>query len=404
MPRFAYRAIDAAGKARNGAIDAGSESLALEELVRCGITPIRLREHRKGGRSLGQLLERRNRLSVTACLRMTREIARLLGSGLPLERALSVIRDTRDQDDERELLERLLKRLGNGDSLSVALAREEGGFPADYVVIVRAGELGGALAESFSRLASSMKRAHAFQRRILSALIYPAILMALLGLTLVLVVTIVLPEFEEIFREAGAELPLLTRAVMGVGEGLRDGWWLILAIVALTTLGIRHVLRDEGLRSRLDAALLCLPFAGTWIARAELGRYARTLAAMLRGGVPLATAMEIAAGTLRNRAIQSDIRAMTGRIREGKSLFEELSGLSYVRAELLQLVRIGEETGALGEALDEAANLIDEEIDVALDRGLAIFVPAITLVMGGLVALFIGSVLIGVLSINDLAI
>jgi general secretion pathway protein F len=405
MTAFIYKAIDAAGQPVHGEVEAASQHQALDRISRDGLVPLRLTLRGKGfWARINEPMELRRRVGFAEVAAFTRALARLLSAGVTLERSLAILIQSREAGTERSLLERLQEALKKGESLAGALTKETAVFPVYYVNMVRAGELSGSLEASFGRLATMLERALRFQNEIRSALIYPAILLSMIALTMILVVTVVLPEFEAIFASAGAELPASTRLVMAFGAFVTDWWWVLLLGLAGLFAGARHLLRKAPLRLKFDRRILGLPLLGPGVVRSELVRFLRTSGTMLDQGIGLDIAWKISSRVTRNRAIGADLADAVGEIKEGERATSVLGGLGYVPPVVLQLVQVGEETGNLGGMMVEAADILEDEQELVVKRFLTIFTPAITLFLGGMVAAFVAAVLLGILSINDLAV
>jgi general secretion pathway protein F len=264
--------------------------------------------------------------------------------------------------------------------------------------------MSGALQGVLSETASFLTRAEAMRQKVISSMIYPAILITVASLSIGLILTAVLPQFEPMFREAGAKLPASTRIVIAAGDTLRDDWWLMAVIVMLLVLASRTLLRNPGVVLERDRLLLAAPLLGSLIARFEIGRFCRTLGIMLSSGVGAPSAMTLSGATIGNRVLAHAVEDTAMRFQEGEGLSGPLSRTGRFPSMAIQLIRIGEETGRLDEMLAEVALVLDQEVQRALDRLLAVLVPALTLIMGIMVAFIVASVMLALMSVNALAI
>lgn len=404
MARFFYTAVGSDGRQRSGTIEESTRSTALDALHRQGQVPLRLTA--AGGTLWARLNEPiavRRRVNRRAVARVTKELSSLLDAGLTLERAVALLIDTTRQPTVRALLARVHRRLEGGTTFADALAVEPDSFPPFYIGLVRAGETGGTLPETLRRLTAYFDKTLAFADSLKASLIYPAILTGTMAFTVVLVVTVVLPEFEPFFRDAGRSPPLLTQGVMVLGKALTEFWWLLLTLTVAFAWLVRMLLRRPSVRLRWDAMLMTAPWSFKLFAKIELARLFRTLGALLEGGVPLTSSLKVAEEVTGNAAVRRDVRRLDTDVRHGARFGRLLGDLPYVPATALQLVQLGDQTGRLGAMLLRAGDLLDDEVQQGLKRFLAIFVPGLTLAMGGVVAALIGSVLVTMLSINDLA-
>lgn len=399
MPRFDYVAVASDGAERRGSIECAGRGEALGQLHADDLVPLSLVEH---GEGLAALLSRplggSARPSRAEIIAFTRDLAGLTGAGLTLERALAILASGRRD----RVASPLLTAIRGGAPLSRALAALPDSFPGYYVGLVRAGEGSGNLAAQIATLARTLQQQQAFIGDLRTALIYPALLALTVVATLILMVSVVLPQFETVFANAGGRLPVATRATMAIGIALRDAGPVLLAI-ALASLPLAFAaLRDERRRRNLDARLLRLPLLGGFLAGRDAALVARTLAALLGGGVALVPALEIAAGAARNCHLRANIGESALAVRHGASLVEAWSEIAALPVLVLQLAEVGEETGALPRTLDEAADLLQQELETRSKSLVAWAAPGLTLAAGAIVAALVGSVLVGLLSVNEL--
>jgi len=277
-------------------------------------------------------------------------------------------------------------------------------LPPYFLSMIEAGELGGALPQALAHLAELQRQQLALRERVRAALIYPILLSAVLLATLVVLLTFVLPRFEILFAEAQSALPLATRIVLAAGRFVADDWWM-LAIGVASAVSLLFVgLRTPTGRERVDRWLLQSRLTFGLPLTLNTARLLRTLGTLCQSGVPLPTALKVARGTLSNTHLVRAIQAVTGDVLAGEALSEALFRVKVFPPIAVQLARVGEETGRFEPLLLSAAAVLDEEAQWTLARILAIGVPLLTIVMGAMVAGLIGSVLIGLLSLNDLAI
>jgi general secretion pathway protein F len=405
MPSFRYRAVNAAGRPVTGALEASSSEAAIEHLQSVGNYPTSIMD--AAGSDWRGWLKRQlvapGRASSRDLGLATHELATLLHAGLALDRAIETVAGLGKTRRLRQPLSNVVQRIRSGSTPSAAFAAEAPIFPPLYVNMVRAGEAGGQLEAAFVRLAEYLGRAYERRQALRSALVYPVVLLATAGLAMAVNLVVVVPQFEPLFREAGRELPAATRAVAGIGKILAAYWPLLLSVAAAATWAARHALRRPGMRRRWHALLLRIPALGKLLTRIDTERFTRALAALLANGVSLPTALGIAKDTLGNGVIAAAVEVTAASLREGEKLADRLARTGVFPDMAVDLVRIGEESGRLPEMLLHQANFYETEIRHVLDRMMALLVPAVTLVLGALVAALIASMLVAVLSINDLA-
>lgn len=410
MAHFKYQAVDVSGASHAGELESGSRSAALELLQRRGLTPLTLSD---GSATLApSLLDQLRRLRPTSkraalgtkeLVSLTQSLAALLRAGLTIDRALSITASLERHPQTRTLLADLGKSVRAGRSFADALVESRVMLPPYYVGMVQAGEVGGSLAQTLSRLAELLRKQHEVRERIRSALIYPALLGCVVFLTIVLLLTFVLPRFETLFAESEAPLPFATRAVLAVGGFVSDYWWLLALLITGVVIGAATALRTPRGRERLDTWLLTSRLTLGLPAAIDTARLLRTLSTLLANGVQVGSAMRIARATLSNTRLRKGLDEAAQRIKAGQSTSAALNAAGVFPAHAIQLARVGEETGRLEELLLEAATILEGESNTSLERLLTLLVPALTIGMGLAIAALIGSVLVGLLSVNDLA-
>ncbi len=404
MARFQYSALSPAGEIISGELDGPDAASIIERLHERALLPIRAVEKRP--QFVGSVTLRRSAsrpLAARDLALLSQQLARLLKASLPLDRALEILADLAESKRAGAVMRRTLERVRDGASLSEAMAAQEKAFPHSYINVIRAGEAGGALQAVLSRVAEFLVRSEAARQKVVSALIYPAILCIVAVWAVGIVLTVVLPQFEPMFREAGAQLPASTRIVMLVGDGLRSNWWMLLTAVVMAAAGWRWLMPRPGIALLRDRLILGMPFVGGWVAKFEIARFSRTLGVLLGNGVPAARALTLSGATVGNRALASAIEAASVRFKEGEGLARPLARTGQFPGLAIQLIQIGEETGRLEELLPQLADIYDEEVQRTLERLLALLVPAIIIAMGVMIATIIAAVMTAMISINDLA-
>jgi general secretion pathway protein F len=407
MGAFVYRAIDAQGRNVDGELSAETRAAALTALSSRGLVPVEIRDGTAAAASTARGWRwnglRGDRVSADQLLQVTQALGSLVRAGLTVDRALAIAANLSTDAAAQNFLDGVGKKVRAGSSFAQAIATSGQPLPGYYVSMIEAGEGGGALASTLLRLGELLKRQRAIRQRVTSALVYPAILVVVVLLTLIVLLGFVLPRFEQLFIESDAPLPVSTRVVLAVGRFVADyGLYLLIAASLAMVLAVRWVKSEAGrlawhrwmLRSRL---FLGLP------AGIDTARLLRTLATLLGNGMTLPAALKVARGTLSNAALRAALDAVAVRVKAGEPLHVALAAEKLFPPVAAQLARVGEETGRLDGLLLSAAKYLEEHTENRLDRLLTLLVPALTVGMGLIVAGLIGSVLVGLLSINDLA-
>jgi general secretion pathway protein F len=412
VPFFTYRAADAAGAIQQGQLDSDSRGAALEQLVQRGLIPIQVTEQHEPATGsavwtltkLAQLQKNSaDQLTSREIVALTKALASLLNAGLTVDRALALAGQMNSRPAVKSQLESLGKDVRAGKTLADAMATSRLSLPGYYISMVQAGEVGGGLPQAMTRLGELLRRQSETRERVISALIYPAILAAVVLITLIILVAFVLPRFESLFAESDVPLPLATQVVLAIGNFVSGYWWLLLLLGTIgATATVKYFKSHDGKR-RLHRWLLVSRWTFELPLALNTARFLQTLGTLLTNGVPLASALRIVRGTFSNVLLRDAVDDMARRVKAGESMTAAMLGVQVFPAYTVQLVRVGEETGRLDEMLREAAAMLEDDSQRNMERLLALMVPIITVAMGLLIAGLIGSVLIGLLSINDLA-
>jgi general secretion pathway protein F len=394
MALFRYKALNARGEMLDGQMEAASVDEVVQRLQGQGHLPVEAKPASEGGGpAVWKGLFKPKPFGGARLVQFTQQLSTLLGAGQPLDRALSILLELPEEDAARRTVADIREAVRGGAALSTALDRQHGTFSRLYVNMVRAGEAGGNLHETLARLADYLERARALQGRVINALIYPAILLVMVTLSLLFLLGYVVPQFAQMYESLGAELPMFTQLILGVGNVVRDFWFVLIAIPAVAVWWIERKRRDPAFRLAFDAWLLRRKFAGLLVARIEVARLARTLGTLVRNGVPLMSALGIGRNVLGNRMLAEDVEKAAEEVKNGVALSTALGrGKRFPRL-ALQMIQVGEESGALDTMLLRTAETFEHETSLALDRMLAALVPIVTMVL----AFVIGIVILGIL-------
>lgn len=395
MPLYHYKALNNRGEMLDGQMEAASDAEVVLRLQEQGHLPVEaLPASAGGGESAWRALFKPKAFVGERLVQFTQQLATLLSAGQPLDRSLTILLELPEDEAARRTIADIRDAVRGGAPLSAAIERQHGTFGKLYINMVRAGEAGGSLHETLQRLADYLERSRALRGRVINALIYPMILLTMVGLSMMFLLGYVVPQFAAMYESLDAQLPLFSRIVLGVGLFVRDWWFVLLAIPALIVWWLDRKRRDPVFRARFDEWLLRQKFAGPLVARLETARLARTLGTLLKNGVPLLTALGIGRNVLGNRMLMADVEAAADDVKNGVGLSAALAkGKRFPRL-ALQMIQVGEESGALDTMLLKTADAFELETGQALDRMLAALVPVVTLVLAGLVAAVILAVLL----------
>ena len=401
---FAYKAVNSLGETEEGVRDATDEQQLIAALQTEGYIPIRVVP--AGAKSfLGLRLGiKQSKLSQKDIALFTGELATLLESGLPLDKSLLVLIDlTEDNERVTKLIGRVLEKVKSGSTLADALEKQSGIFSKFYLNMIRAGEAGGSLGEVLTRLSEYLERSRELKETVSTALIYPAILLVMSLASLFVMLTFVVPQFSEMFESAGKALPVSTQIVVGLAEWLQSYWWSLILSVVFITSYMNLQLADPVKKKIWDGRFLKLPLAGTIILNKETANISRTLGTLLGNGVSILAALVIVRETVDNLVLAAAIQDTEDQLKQGKNMSDALLEKGIFPKMAMQMIKMGEETGRLEEMLLRVATIYDKQLRVSISRMLALLEPALIISLGLMIAGIIVSILLAILSVNDLA-
>jgi general secretion pathway protein F len=404
MSDFDYLALDTSGRERRGSVRAESAEDAREKLGARRLFVVRV-EAGTGAASeplLSRNLFVRRRLGAKQLSVFTRQLA-TLALVSPLEEALRTIARQTEREQVRQILLSVHGSVLEGRRLSEAMGREPGSFPPLYRGMVAAGESSGTLPVILERLADLLERQGQVRSKVLSAVAYPIVLAFVAAFVVFALMVFVVPKVVEQFEDIGQRLPLLTRMVIGLSNFLAHYWWAILVAAALLAFGASRALRDESLRLRADRLLLRLPLFGRLLRDLHAARMARTLSTMVASRLPLLEGLRLTTQTVHNRALREATAAIAESVRTGGSLSGALRKAAIFPPLLVYLAASGEASGRLDLMLERAADYLEREFDAFTATALALLEPAIIVMMGGIVAIIVLSILLPILQLDTLA-
>ena len=400
MPEFSYRAIKGTGELVQGTLVAETEPALLAQLRRMGCMPIRV-SAKDGATGVSWSLLKRRGTSSADRLTFARQLATLVRAGVPLDRSLSLCRDLAEKPALGAVIGATLKELRSGQSLANSLAANPRFFPPLYVAMVRAGEASGTLPAVLDRLVEFEEFSAELRGYLISALIYPMVLLGVGSVAIAFLLGFVVPRFAQIFEEAGKELPLPTQILMDVSQAFRDyGWIAALVIVVAFVLFTRWVRTESG-RLRWDQWRLKAPLLGDVTLKLEIARFAKTMGTLLNQAVPIISALRLTREVLSNRRVAAAVEPLIQGVKRGQGLAGPLAETGMFPALATQLMTLGEQTGKLDSMLLELAAIYDREVRVATKRLVALVEPAVILAMGLVVGTIVISTLLAIVSINE---
>lgn len=404
MTLFFYQAVNSAGETEEGEREALDEASCVQQLQADGYIPIRVKPAKRQT-FLGLALNSKNsKLSNKSIVLLTGELATLLESGLPLDRSLLVLMDLASDENLNKLIGRVLEKVKSGVSLADALEQQTGVFSKFYLNMIRAGEAGGNLGDVLNRLATYLESSQELKETVSTALIYPTILLIMSLASLFIMLTFVVPQFSEMFASAGKALPFSTQIVVGLAAWLQSYWWAVIGGVVLVISYFNFQLGNPDTKKVWDGRWLKLPLVGAMILNKEVANVTRTLGTLLGNGVSILSAFIIVRETVDNLVVAAALHDTEDQIKQGKTLFDALEQKAIFPKMAMQMIKMGEETGHLEEMLLRVATIYDKQLRVSIARMLAILEPALIITLGIMIAGIIVSILLAILSVNDLAV
>jgi general secretion pathway protein F len=395
MATFSYRASTMEGAIIEGAIEAADEKSAIERLKNTGVIPLKIAAPEEG---IGKRITLRS--SKGNLLTFTTELSALLSAGLPLDRSLNILSDISESKDMKNIIQSILKSIREGSSFSDALQRHPKVFPRLYINMIRAGEAGGVLDVVLDKLNEFLESSKELKEHVVSVMIYPLILIITGGISIIILLTYVLPKFSIIFAELGSSLPLPTQILLTFSNILKSYWWIVLLMIIGSWFVFKNYIKSDTGRYKWDT--FKLKMMGDVIRKLETARFCRTLGTLLKSGVPLLQALNNAKDVISNQAIASAIDAVSRGAKEGKGIAIPLSDAHVFPPLALSMIKVGEETGQLDTMLMKVALTYEKSLNTAIKRFVSLLEPAMILSMGLFIGFIVISMLMAIFSITEL--
>jgi len=390
------------GQTVEGAMDGKDEETIVLNLHQMGYIPIRIiSAHERGtGVRLSSFLPMR--VGVKDLLVFTQEFSALISAGLPIDRSLNILGTLTENGRLREVVKDLLKKIEGGNSLAEALGSYPRIFSKLYVNMVKAGESGGFLETILSRLARYLQSTKEIREYLISVMIYPLILTMVSGISIVILLTFVIPKFAKIFSNLGQTIPLPTQIMLFASQVVKNYWWVGIGMIALIYFGLKIYTQQEERKLRWDRFKLRWIAIGDITKKVEVARFSRTLGTLLQSGVPILPALNLVKEISQNQAISRSIAYIHDRLREGKGISKSLEETDIFPPLAVHMIGVGEETGRLDEMLNKVADAYEENVQTTVKRFVSLLEPLIILVMGVAVGFIVISMLLAIFSINEI--
>lgn len=405
MGAFEYVALDARGRQKKGVLEGDTARQVRQQLKDQRLVPLEISEiaeQRTSNASGRRSFFAGTGLRAGDLALLTRQLATLVRSGLPLEQALGAVADQSDKPKVKRIMIAVRSRVMEGHSLADALAEFPSAFPEIFRATVAAGEQAGHLDPVLERLADFTERRQEIRQKVTHALIYPILLTTISIAIVILLLTYVVPKIITVFQDRGGDLPALTQGLITLSDFFRDYWLPLAAVIGLAVYGVRQLLKQPGPKRRFHRWILRVPLIGRIVGGLNSSRFARTLSILAGSGVPVLDAMRIAGEVVQNRPMREAIEEAALRVREGASISRSLAASRLFPPIMIYLIASGETGGELEQMLERAATSQERDLESLINTLLAVFEPLLIVIMGGFVFLIVIAIMLPILGSNQL--
>ena len=402
MAEYSYKAVTQEGKAIEGTIDGDNERQVMSKLQELGYIPIRV--------SLGKAAENtasrfgfsfQRKIKTKDLLHFTQELNTLLRSGLPLDRSLMILQELSEKVVFREIVHDVIKKIKGGKSLSDAFADHPEAIPKVYVNMVRAGESGGVIPQVLQELMAYLERTSELRAYLISALIYPSIVVFMMVVSVLVMLFFVIPKFATVFDGTTIPVPAPMKFLLGLSEFASSWWWLVLVLLGLVALSAIQFRNTAAGRRLWDETTLKLPLVGKLINRIEIARFSRTLGTLLHSAVPMVNALTLVREVVHNQVISAAVEPIKSGVKKGEGLTEPMRRTGVFPPLALHLVEVGEETGNLSSMMLQTADVFENDVRVEIKRLINLVEPVLILLMGVMVGAIVLTMVYSIFSIGD---
>ncbi|NQU44977.1 type II secretion system F family protein [bacterium] len=403
MPKYTYIARDRKGERIEGALDADDRQAVIGRLQTMGYFPIRVEDVTPKGRQGISLAALRGRVPTRHLVSFNRQLADLVGAGIPLVKALAIILAQSQDPMLREIVSDINKSVQSGDSLAQAIRRHPKAFSPLAIAMVRAGEAGGMLDDVLQRLADFAESEEELKGKVLAAMAYPSIMTLAGTVVIFIMLTVVMPKITGVYQDLGQTLPDITQLMISITDFIRGYWWIGLTILVIFLFSMARFVKTEEGRRLYDSVLLRIPVLGGVIHRRELGLFSRTLGNLLRNGVPILTALEITFEVISNRVIRLEVEKLGPAVSQGGNIAGALHGSPWFPDGILSMIAVGEETAQLDRVLLKISETCEREVDRSLKVLTSLIEPIIILVLGVVVGFIVIAMMLPIMSLDPSA-
>lgn len=405
MPEFSYRATDRMGKIVEGLMEAPVEKDVIGKLQSMGYIPIKVGPPGKT-RSFSLDIDIAGffkRISSKDVMTFTQQLSTLISAGLPLDKSLSIVAELTEKGEFQKVINDVLSSIQGGVTFADALSKHPKVFSKLYVNMIKAGEAGGVLEMILERLVDFLEGSQELKETVTSAMLYPILLSGFCVLIVVLFLTVIIPMFSAMFEDAGDKVPASAQFLLGLSAAIKGYWWLIAGVIGGTCFGVKRYLATENGRLKWHELQLKLFMIKTLVQKIEVARFARTLGTLIRSGVPILQALNIVKETIGNLVIAGSLVGIHEGIKEGEGISKPLKSAGTFPPLAIHMITVGEETGRLDEMLIKVADTYDKDVRTAVKQFVSILEPLLILFMAFVVGSIVVTMILAIISVNDIA-
>jgi type IV pilus assembly protein PilC len=399
MDTYVFRAIDVAGIPSRGEVEAESKQAVTDQLKARGLIVLDIDSKRSSKELTLQFLQR---VKLRDLAVLTRQLATMITSGVTILRALYVLEGQTESKLLRETLTKVRKDVEAGLALSDALERHPKVFSPLYVAMIRSGETGGMLEDSLQRISDQLEKEDALRRQVRAAMVYPAVVVTFALAVMLALVAFIVPVFAKVFKDFGGKLPALTQFTVGLSHLVTQRWYLLILFTGGAVFGFIKWKKSEWGRPQWDTLKLRVPLKiGDTVQKVALARWSRTFSALVSSGVPILQAIDIVGQTAGNAVVERSMGQVTDSVKRGGTIAAPLKGVPVFPAMVVDMISVGEETGALDTMLTKVADFYEEEVNAAVKAITSILEPVMIIVVGGMVGFVVISMYLPLFKVYD---
>lgn len=383
MPLFVYKGINSYGEKRKGKIEAVNLAAAQTQLKKMRITPSVVKEAPKD--LFGELSFMQPKVTGKDVVIFTRQLSTMIDAGLPLVQSLEILGKQQENSTFKKILQTVRNDVETGSTIAEAMKKHPTVFDNLYCNMIDAGEVGGILDTILSRLAAYMEKNMALVKKVKGAMTYPVICLCISFVVIAVMLVFVVPVFQKMFADFGSALPAPTQMVVDMSEFAKGNFHIVLGAMFALSWSVKKINKTEKGKMKIDQLLLVFPIIGPLLRRVAVAKFTRTLGTMMQSGVPILEALNVVARTAGNKVIEVAVFRVTDAIKEGRPLAEPLEETGVFPSMVVQMINVGESTGALDVMLEKIADFYDEEVDQAVENLTAAIEPLMMVFLGGLI-------------------